>query len=66
VYVNLTEILCDADARERLAATFRRFVAEFDPEVRHVIFGSDCLTAFLRTQCKLESAAIGRILRDNR
>jgi predicted TIM-barrel fold metal-dependent hydrolase len=83
VYVDLsylTEIFDNADARERLGATFRRFVAEFDPEVRHVIFGSDwimvaqdsraaryvdALTLFLGTQCKLESAAISRILRDN-
>lgn len=83
VYVDLsylTEVFGDSDSLERLGATFRRFVAEFDPDVRHVIFGSDwvmvaqdsraahyvdSLTSFLRTQCRLDSAGINRIMRDN-
>jgi predicted TIM-barrel fold metal-dependent hydrolase len=83
VYVDLsylTEIFDDSDAQKRLGATFRRFVAEFDPEVRHVIFGSDwvmlaqdsraahyveSLTSFLQAQCGLDSAAIKRVMRDN-
>jgi predicted TIM-barrel fold metal-dependent hydrolase len=83
VYVDLsylTEIFYDSDLRERLGAVFRQFVAEFDLDVRHIIFGSDwlmvaqdphaahyteSLTSFLRSQCNLDSAAISRVLRDN-
>lgn len=69
-----------AETRKSLAASFRHWVAEFDPECNHILFGSDwimlgkeagyshyieSINAFLRTDCGLSDDACDKIFRRN-
>ncbi|MER9877951.1 MULTISPECIES: amidohydrolase family protein [unclassified Mesorhizobium] len=69
-----------SETRRSLAASFRRWLAEFDPECDHILYGSDwimlgkeagyshyieSINAFLRTDCGLSDDACDKIFRRN-
>ncbi|MBZ9720154.1 amidohydrolase [Mesorhizobium sp. AD1-1] len=69
-----------ADVRQSLASAFRRWLAEFDPDCDHILYGSDwimlgreagyehyveSINAFLRTDCHLSNDACDKIFRRN-
>ncbi|WP_246740748.1 amidohydrolase family protein [Mesorhizobium sp. NZP2298] len=69
-----------AETRKSLAFSFRRWLAEFDPECDHILYGSDWImlgkeagyihyiesvNAFLRTDCGLSEDACDKIFRRN-
>ena len=84
VFVDLgyfAEVLtADASRRNELAQAFRDFVRLFDPDVQHIMFGSDwvmlgaesghadytnAVVRFLTDDCALDAAAVGRVMVEN-
>ncbi|PZQ88719.1 MAG: hypothetical protein DI534_11235 [Leifsonia xyli] len=77
----LSEVLTSKDSeRARIAAAFRRYVAEFDPDVEHMAFGSDWIMlgkepgyeeyiikvdAFLKDDCGMSDAARAKVFSTN-
>ncbi|TCP30115.1 amidohydrolase family protein [Sphingomonas sp. BK235] len=76
----LANVLASPDVVSHTAARFRDFVARFDPEVRHLVFGSDWIMLglenrypdyagrvieFLRQSCGFDQPRIDRILHQN-
>jgi hypothetical protein len=84
VYVDLSyfseALTADSAERARLATAFRKFIAEFDRDARHILFGTDwvmlgkesnhasytiAVVDFLRRDCELDETRIQRILSEN-
>jgi predicted TIM-barrel fold metal-dependent hydrolase len=77
-----SEVLEEGNAAKRrlMSQTMRRFVRTFDPDVRHILFGTDwlmlgvesrhdlypeVLAKFLRDDCGFDADAMGRVFHGN-